>query len=135
MAQKVEFRIPNLSNATPASLTDELGKVKAALGVLKKLEKFYIEAWKARSEGKLEIPGESYIATLSPGERTALDQEKVKAYLEQLGVLKDYMASGETNTLRVEPKFGGKPVSQQELVDILNNVLPQATSPEQPYKG
>jgi len=128
---KLPFRIPNLENASIEHITDELGKVKSALKVLKRLEEFYKVAWKARNGERTSIEGESYIGELSTGERTAIDQKKAKAILEKLGVdPKEYMASSDTQTLRVDLKTIGKPVTHNALVDMLGSVLPEAVGPE-----
>ncbi len=73
-------RMPNLDNATPMSLTDDLGEVREKISALKKLEGIYKEALKARlDEGQQTVDGEKFSALIEVTTQSRLDQDKVKA--------------------------------------------------------
>lgn len=77
MARK--FNLPDLSNATPSMLIDEIGKMSAMSNYLKKSIDVYKEALYART-GKTEqhIEGERYQGEIKKSQRVAVDQTAVK---------------------------------------------------------
>jgi hypothetical protein len=50
VAPKTKFEAPNLENATPEMLIDEMGKLSVVEGYVKKLRAYYKEAYYARKE-------------------------------------------------------------------------------------
>lgn len=54
MAKASKFVAPDLSNATPSMLLDEMGKLSVMEGQIKKLRAFYKEAYYARMGIKLD---------------------------------------------------------------------------------
>lgn len=74
-----KFQLPDLSNATPQMLIDELGKMSAMSNYLKKSIDVHKEALYARvGKKEQQIQGERYSATISPGGSTIVNQEYVK---------------------------------------------------------
>lgn len=61
MAPRTKFEPPNLENATPEMLVDEMGKLSVVESYVKKLRGFYKEAYYARQGIKAEdmLSGES----------------------------------------------------------------------------
>ncbi len=71
--------IPNLDNATPEFLIDEIERVRDEQKPLKKLEGIYKEALKARlPENQNAVEGEFYAGIISEEERTGLDTAKIR---------------------------------------------------------
>lgn len=96
--EDAEFTLPNLANATPEFLVDQIGQVKARLKNLEKYEGVFTQALLARlmvkkgTEGPEEEPmlknafgehqGEKFIATIEPAVGSMrLNADKVKAYV------------------------------------------------------
>lgn len=135
---KISWKVPDLTgdNINIEFITDELGKVKAALSVLKKMEKFYVEAWKARNE-KPTIESDIFIAELSQESRLALDQTKAKATLEKLGLLAEHMVESAPKVLRVSTKMLGSPLTKAMIMRILEEALPDTVQLEKSegYQG
>lgn len=77
MAKK-KFRMPDLSNATPGFLVDELGEVREKIAELKKLEGFYKEALLARSHEVHSVEGETFVAGLTDRSQQRLDTAGLK---------------------------------------------------------
>ncbi len=75
---KKTFRMPDLSNATPTFLVDELGGVREQIKELQKLEGFYKEALQARSGGKTTIEGETFVALLTDQTQQRIDTKGLK---------------------------------------------------------
>ena len=84
-----KFVAPNLDNATPTSLLDEMGTLSLMESQVKKLRAFYKEAYYARTgidvdaenfpmEGIVNI-GDVFIATTTRTEPERIDQAKLKA--------------------------------------------------------
>lgn len=98
---------PNLENATPEWLVDELGRIRRIMSRVKKLEGFYKEALKARwpmiddpsgetyvtPEGDVKIKqvpvgmlrGEIYGVDYSMGSQSRVDMEAVTAHYAMMG--------------------------------------------------
>lgn len=79
-----KFIVPNLDNATPTSLLDEMGRLSIMESQVKKLRAFYKEAYYARTginvddenfpmEGIVNV-GETFIATTTRTEPERFDQ-------------------------------------------------------------
>ncbi len=76
-------RMPNLDNATPMSLVDDLGETREKISALKKLEGIYKEALKARlDDGQQTVDGDKFSALIEETTQSRLDQDKVKASLD-----------------------------------------------------
>jgi len=85
-----EFVLPNLANATPEFLTQELGKTKARIKVLEKYEGVYEQALVSRLKntngafnfGTYTYPEGKYQVKLDPAVgQMRLNADKVKAYV------------------------------------------------------
>jgi hypothetical protein len=85
-----EFVMPNLENATPQFLIDELGEVRERIKVLQKYEGLYKAALEARLGDITRMQSERYSLLVKHVDQERLDGDKVKAFLEAQGVLKDY---------------------------------------------
>lgn len=73
------FTPTNLANATPGSLTDELGWTRKQKKRLEKTEGFLKTALKSRLEDEHNVEGEEYGATITPQRRSGLDQKRIRA--------------------------------------------------------
>lgn len=78
---KAKTKVPNLANATPEFLADEIGKLAEARKENEKMEKLYKEALKARCKnlGIDFVQGEEFEVSITKSDRTALDTTAVKA--------------------------------------------------------
>jgi len=81
MTQKTNDKIPDLSNATPGFLIDEIGKLREEQKRIKFLEGFYKQALEARASkaqlnGTEFIQGEKYI-----GDRSFQAQKRINSEL------------------------------------------------------
>ncbi len=82
MAKK-NSRMPNLDNATPMSLVDDLGETREKISALKKLEGIYKEALKARlDEGQETVEGDKFNALIEQVTQSRLDTDQVKLRLQ-----------------------------------------------------
>ena len=78
-----EFRVPDLSNATPEMLIDELGEVRDKIKVLKKYEGLYKDALLARlEEGEVTVEGEKYAGLV---ERVSQNRFQAASAKEEMG--------------------------------------------------
>ena len=95
--------LPNLSNATPGFLADELGRVREELKALKMLEGHYKEALVAAMDGAtgVTVEGETFAAFMDTQERACLDTRKAKAYLASHGHLSQHMKTSTATMMRV----------------------------------
>ncbi len=75
---KQKFQAPDLANATPTYLVDELGSIREQLANLKKMEGFLKEALLARSDGKIAIEGEIFVAAITDRSQQRLDTAGLK---------------------------------------------------------
>jgi hypothetical protein len=82
MSKRRKFKMPDLSNATPTFLVDELGKLREQASDLKKLEGVYKQALMARLNGKQVVEGEEFVAMISSEKRTSLDTSKIKEEMD-----------------------------------------------------
>lgn len=87
MAKK--FVAPNLDNATPTMLLDEMGNLSVMEGHIKKLRAFYKEAYYARTGIKIDedvdtkefepMTGETFVATTTQTSPSRFDQKAFAA--------------------------------------------------------
>lgn len=77
MAKKKE-KDPNLNNATPGFLVDEIGMLRTEMKALEKKEAFFKEALLARVKPGQRVEGELYYAEISSECRTGLDTQRIK---------------------------------------------------------
>ena len=76
---KAKQKMPDLSNATPTFLADELGGVREQIKKFKKLEGYYKEAMLARLEqGQTTVEGEKYLQTIVEVEQMRFDTAGAK---------------------------------------------------------
>lgn len=82
---KTKTEIPNLANATPEFLTDELGEVRAQIKKLEKLKDLYSEALQGRARllGQTKFIGDKYTSEIVQMSRTGLDTAKVKESMDE----------------------------------------------------
>jgi hypothetical protein len=83
-----KFQPPDLSNATPEMLADEMGKLSIVENYVKKLRGFYKEAYFARMGIKVEdylngqattfAGGDTFIATTTRSDPNRINQDKLK---------------------------------------------------------
>lgn len=72
-------KMPNLANATPGFLVDELGEWRKKKKEAEKMEGFYKEAIKARLEpDQIYVEGENYELDITFQDRTDIDRDKLK---------------------------------------------------------
>ncbi len=88
MANKPTQTIPNLENATPGFLVDEIGKIRVEAARLKFLEGVYKQALEARvsstqKNGDAIIEGDSYVASYRNQTQERIDSESVKEYFKE----------------------------------------------------
>lgn len=77
-------RMPDLSNATPPFLVDELGKVRAQMSKIKRLEGYYKEALSARwPAGESECSGENFTCEREYVSQVRLDTDKIRADMDE----------------------------------------------------
>ena len=81
MAKVPKTVIPNLSNATPEGLTDQLGKIRQEIKVLEKEKDLLSEALKGRARGLEQngFVGEEYYSEIVEMSRSGLDTDRIKA--------------------------------------------------------
>lgn len=86
-----KFVLPNLENATPGFIIDELATIRAKKNLLKKLEDVYKVALDARTEDDDwrdgPIIGDNFQAERESYPRHAVDQKAVKRLLEREDVI------------------------------------------------
>lgn len=71
--------LPNLDNATPSFLVDELGSIRSEQKVLKKREGYIKAALQARIKpGEYKIEGEKYAAEIIEQAQMRIDTDLVK---------------------------------------------------------
>ena len=76
-------RMPNLDNATPGYLADELGKAREKKKEYEQLEGFYKSALVARLGDETECEGDEFVAEVTESSRTALSAPLVRASMDQ----------------------------------------------------
>ncbi len=75
-------KMPDLRNATPMYITDELGAIRDQQKGLKKLEGYFKDALLARVSAGSVTEGENYTAQVSSESRTTLDTKGIR---EEMG--------------------------------------------------
>jgi hypothetical protein len=84
MATKTK-KMPNLDNATPGFIVDELGSVREEIKNLVKFEGYYKEALKARLEpGQATVDGETFSALIVDTEQVRLDTARIKEDMDEV---------------------------------------------------
>jgi hypothetical protein len=95
--------VPDLGNLTAEGMVEELGRLNEARKAVEKTEKIVKERLKSQLAGRTEISSDNYRMTLENRPRTALNQEKAKAYLEEQGILADFMETTAVPTTIIKP--------------------------------
>ena len=98
--------VPVLGNLTCEGMVEELGRLNEARKAMEKTEKIIKERLKSMLDGRTEVRSDNYEMKLENRSRTALNQERAKGKLEELGILADYMDSSEVPTMTVKPLAG-----------------------------
>ncbi len=80
---EVPIKIPNLANATPGFLADELGKTRESMKALMRYEGICKEGLKGRAQtptkgDPIEVQGRNFTATISEVSQSRIDTEKLK---------------------------------------------------------
>jgi hypothetical protein len=99
------MKIPDLSNATPEFLADELGKIRRVMKEAKQQEGFYKTALAARMEPGVAVNGEVYRAGLTMQQQERLDTEAIKRDMPA-DWIKRYTKTIEFQVVRVERTDG-----------------------------
>jgi hypothetical protein len=80
---KSKVELPNLANATPEYIVDELGRIRDELNKYKRLEGFFKQALQGRREnGQNVISGSVYDALISEETQIRINADKVREYFE-----------------------------------------------------
>lgn len=80
-----KFQVPNLENATPGFLIDQLAQIRAKKNLLKKLEDIFMTALKSRTsddDWRNPIQGDMFQAERQSYGKHAVDQTAVKEFAE-----------------------------------------------------
>lgn len=103
-----KMQIPNLANATPSMLIDEIGPIRVEVSRLTALNKMYTAALKARV-ASLDSPlaGDTYVMTPTTFMQTRIDVEKVRAVLDEETLAK-VQSTSEVTQMRFKRKDGQK---------------------------
>lgn len=81
---KSKSKMPNLDNATPGFLVDELGAVREQIKDLQKHEGYFKEALKARLEpGQTTVDGEVFSALIEEVEQVRLDTPLIRKDMDE----------------------------------------------------
>ena len=81
---KLKSKMPDLDNATPGFLVDELGAVREKIKDLQKYEGYYKEALKARLEpGQATVDGEVFSALIDEVEQVRLDTTGIRKDMDE----------------------------------------------------
>lgn len=88
---RTHIRLPNLNNYTAGAITDECAPLQEEMNRLKKLTDYLKTGLKARlsDEDRLDpltwqVKGDKFVATISEGTQTRLDQEKLSTFINEL---------------------------------------------------
>lgn len=103
MARKVKYKLPDLTNATPAFLIDEIGKLAEASNHAKKLSKMYKEALTARLPDYREteeFQGDTFKLRRNKYTMERLDNDKAKETLDRAGLLNEHLKVLEITSMR-----------------------------------
>jgi hypothetical protein len=122
MAKK--FEAPNLANATPQFLVDEMGKLSIAENYAKKMRKFYKEALFARVgiDASAEVApqqhtGERYIASVQQSNTRRLNQQLLQEKYPEI------FEECKTDSRVTTTRFSGVPGTQQdEAIKVLEAI-------------
>jgi len=83
MAKRPRPEMPNLSNATPEFIVDELGRVREQLKELKTLEGFYKQGLMARrADGQNVISGQYFDCSITLELQVRISADKVREYFK-----------------------------------------------------
>jgi hypothetical protein len=81
MAKKPKVDLPNLDNATPGFIVDELGRIREEMSRLKTLEGYYKQALQGRrADGQNAISGTLFDALISEETQIRVSSDKVRNY-------------------------------------------------------
>lgn len=90
--------VPPLGNLTVEGMVEDLGYLNEARKGIEKVEKILKERIKSQLDGKREVKSDNFSYKLEARPRTALNQERAKAYFEEQGILADYMDTTSVDT-------------------------------------
>ncbi len=104
-ASKVKNKVPNLDNATPGMLIDELGGLRSKISVLKKQEGFYKQALMARLEdGQTLVEGDQFFdGMIEDTVQERLDTPKIREDMDE-DWIRDHTKVLEFKTIRTTKK-------------------------------
>jgi hypothetical protein len=94
--------VPPLGNLTPEGLVEDLGRLNNARKLFEKTEKILKERLKSQlPPGCKELRSDNFTMKYEDRPRTALSQTKAKAYLEEQGILPDFMETTAVPTMTI----------------------------------
>lgn len=94
--------VPELGNATPEGMLEELGRVNEARKALDKVEKILKGRIAAVSGNAKEIDSDNFTYRKGTSERTALNQSLAKEKLGEFGVLEECMTTSEFERVTIK---------------------------------
>lgn len=94
--------VPALENLTPDGLCEMFGRLNEARKAVEKVEKIVRGRFESQIEGKKEFRGENFNYKKEDRSRSALDQQKAKDYLQEQGILDDFMSHTEVPTVTIK---------------------------------
>jgi hypothetical protein len=105
MAKKATVRVPNLDNATPGMLIDEIGVVREQMSSLKKTEGFLKQALTARlEEGQTIVEGDNtHDGLIENTVQERLDTPKIREDMDDEWI-RDHTKVLEYKTIRTTRK-------------------------------
>lgn len=125
-----KFEAPNLANATPEMLVDEMGKLSMVENYAKKMRAFYKEALYARKDIKVEeflngqevqSVGETFVATTSRSDPNRVNVKRLQA--EDPETAAKYTESNAQLTTRFSLKEGVVNPIVSSLMDQIKSEL------------
>ena len=118
--EDAEFKLPNLANATPEFLIDQIGQAKARLKNLEKYEGIFIQALLAKLMVRKDDPdgeepmlknafgehkGDKFVATIEPAVGSMrLNADKVRAHVGSEDVYKSLCAQTDSKGYKLTVK-------------------------------
>lgn len=130
MAPKTKFEPPNLENATPEMLIDEMGKLSIVESYVKKLRGYYKQAYYARqgiilddmANGELkEGQGDLFVASTTRSDPERFDQTRFAADHPKL--FEEYKVEKGQLTTRFTLKEGANKPFAQDLLELMKQEL------------
>lgn len=95
--------VPSIGNLTKEGMVEELGRLNTARKLFERTEKIIKERLKSMLDpNEKEVRSDNYTMKLENRERTALNQSKAKSYLEEQGILPEFMDTTAVPTMTIK---------------------------------